>query len=142
MHDLMVHDYGAGRTMLSLHAEVRADRDIMALHEAIDRVERRLRDELRCSATIHMDPVIPGDSEADLIRERIELRMREALGDGASLHDFRYIHGVQLRFDAMIPYECPLGDDAARQVIAALARELCPECEAEITIDHPVISDD
>ena len=138
MHDLMVHDYGAGRTMLSLHAEVRADRDIMVLHEAIDRVERRLRDELRCSATIHMDPVNPGDGEADMLRERIELRLRESLGEGVGLLDFRYVPGERLRFDAEVPFECPLNDEAALRAITALARELCPDCEAEVTIDHPV----
>ena len=138
MHDLMVHDYGAGRTMLSLHAEVRADRDILSLHEAIDRVERRLRDELRCSATIHMDPVAPGGSEVDLLRQRIELRMREELGEGVSLHDFRYAPGEQLAFDAVIPYECPRKDEDVHQIILALAHQLCPDCTAEITIDHPV----
>ena len=138
MHDLMVHDYGAGHVMLSLHAEVRADRDILSLHEAIDGVERRLRDELNCSATIHMDPVAPGDGEADLLRARIDLRIREALGEGVSLHDFRYLPGVQLAFDAVVPYECPLSDEAALQAIRSIAGELCPGCEAAITIDHPV----
>ena len=142
MHDLMVHDYGAGRTVISLHAEVRADRDILSLHESIDRVERRLRDELRCSATIHMDPIAPGNGEADLLRERIELRMREALGEDASLHDFRYAPGERLCFDAVVPYECPLNEEDARQAIAALARELCPDCPAEITIDRPVCAND
>ena len=142
MHDLMVHDYGAGRTMLSLHAEVRADRDLISLHEAIDGVERRLRDELHCSATIHMDPVSPGDDAAGLLRQRIELRAREALGGGVSLHDFRCVPGERLSFDAVIPYECPLSDEEALRTITTLADELCPNCHLEITIDHPVCPDE
>ena len=138
MHDLMVHDYGAGRTMISLHAEVRADRDVMSLHEAIDGVERRLLDELRCTATIHMDPVARNDREASALRERIEACIREALGDGVSLHDFRFVPGCHLAFDAVVPYECPLSDDQALQTITALARALCPDCETTVTIDHPV----
>ena len=141
MHDLMVHDYGAGRTMISLHAEVRADRDLLSLHEAIDHVERRLQDELHCSATIHMDPVTPGGGAADLLRERIELRAREALGGGVSLHDFRFVPGERLSFDAVIPYECSLGDGEALWIITALTEELCPDCRPEITIDHPVCPD-
>ena len=141
MHDLMVHDYGAGRTVLSLHAEVPADRDLISLHEAIDRVERRLRDELHCSATIHMDPVTPGGA-ADLLRQRIELRAREALGEGVTLHDFRCTPGERLSFDAVIPYECPLSDGEALRIITSLAGELCPDCRPEITIDHPVCPDE
>ena len=138
MHDLMVHDYGAGRVMLSLHAEVRADQDLMALHESIDGVERRLLDELRCTATIHMDPVAPNDREAHVLQERIEARIRETLGDGVSLHDFRFVPGCHLAFDAVVPYECPLRDGEALQAIVSLAREVCPDCETTITIDHPV----
>ena len=138
MHDLMVHDYGAGRMILSLHAEVRADRDLLSLHEAIDGVERRLRDELRCSATIHMDPVTPGDGEALALRAQIEAHIEEALGGGISLHDFRYVPGAQLAFDAVLPYECPTPDDEAHRTIVQLTRELCPNCDPVVTIDHPV----
>ena len=138
MHDLMVHDYGAGRVILSLHAEVRADRELMSLHEAIDGVERRLWEELRCSATIHMDPVAQFDRETQALRECLEARLREVLGGETTLHDFRHIPGCQLAFDAVIPYECPLSDEEALQTAVNLARELCPDCEARIAIDHPV----
>lgn len=142
MHDLMVHDYGADQLMLSLHAEVRADRDLVDLHEAIDGVERRLRDELRCSATIHMDPVTLGDAAADALREELESRIRETLGDGVRLHDFRLTPGVRLAFDAVLPYGFPLRDEAALEAISRLARELCPDCEAVIAIDHPLGADE
>ena len=56
IHDLIVHDYGPGRVMISLHAEVPAHGDIMALHDEIDNIEQRLRRELGCAATIHMGP--------------------------------------------------------------------------------------
>lgn len=138
MHDLMVHDYGAGRVILSLHAEVHADRDLLTLHEAIDGVERRLRNELRCSATIHMDPVTPNDGEAQALRAQIEARIEAALGGGVSLHDFRYVPGAQLAFDAVLPYECPTPDGEALQTITQLVRELCPDCDPVIAIDHPV----
>ncbi len=135
MHDLMVHDYGAGRAVISLHAEVRADGELMALHEAIDQVERRLRDELGCSATIHMDPVSVSDEDGAL-RERIEARAREELGRGVNLHDFRRESGAQLSFDAAIPYELSMSDEDACAVLTRIARDLCPECEPQITVDR------
>lgn len=56
MHDLIVHDYGPGRIMVSLHGEVQGDGDIFALHDKIDLIERELSEKLGCEATIHMDP--------------------------------------------------------------------------------------
>ena len=123
MHDLMVHDYGAGRSVISLHAEVRADGELMALHDAIDRVERRLQEELNCSATIHMDPVSAGH-DADELRARIEARIRADIGEGVTLHDFRLEPG-ELSFD-----------EEARAALTTLARELCPDREIAINIDR------
>ena len=48
MHDLVVHDYGPGRLMISLHAEVDGRGDIFELHDAVDVVERTLAQELGC----------------------------------------------------------------------------------------------
>ena len=134
MHDLMVHDYGAGRTVISLHAEVRADGELMALHESIDRLERRLREELNCSATIHMDPV-SADTESRALRARIEADIRASLGEGITLHDFRCEPG-ELSFDAALPYEFALSDDEARRELARIARENCPGRELEIDVDR------
>ena len=61
IHDLIVHDYGPGRVMISLHAEVPANEDVLALHDEIDNVEKELREKLGCDAVIHMDPVVTDD---------------------------------------------------------------------------------
>ena len=42
LHDLIVHNYGPGRTLLSFHAEVPADRDLLTLHQVIDDIEHEL----------------------------------------------------------------------------------------------------
>lgn len=135
MHDLMVHDYGAGRRVISLHAEVRADADLLTLHEAIDGVERQLRDELDCTATIHFDPST-SDSASRRLRAQMEARIRERFGEGVTLHDFRYLPGTHVSFDAAIPYEASLTDDQAREIILAIARELCPDCAISVNIDR------
>ena len=64
IHDLIVHDYGPGRRIISLHAEVPASGDILALHDVVDAAERRLGEEMGCLATIHMDPVVHDDGGA------------------------------------------------------------------------------
>ena len=62
IHDLIVHDYGPGRRILSLHAEVPASGDILALHDVVDALEKQLNEKLGCLATIHMDPVASTES--------------------------------------------------------------------------------
>ena len=42
IHDLVVHDYGPGRVMISLHAEVPATGSVMTIHDAIDNIEQEL----------------------------------------------------------------------------------------------------
>lgn len=57
VHDLVVHDYGPGRRMISLHAEVPADGNLINLHDTVDNLEKLLHRECGCEAVIHMDPV-------------------------------------------------------------------------------------
>lgn len=63
VHDMIVHDYGPGRRIVSLHAEVPYTVDIMEAHDMIDHIEMRLMQEYQCEATIHMDPVVTDDEE-------------------------------------------------------------------------------
>ena len=73
IHDLVVHDYGPGRLMVSLHAEVPAEMNILVIHDMIDNVEMKLKRELNCEAVIHMDPVITGSKELTGIKETVKI---------------------------------------------------------------------
>lgn len=113
IHDLMVHDYGPGRLFISLHAEVPADGDVLALHDSIDNTERALRETLHCQAVIHMDPICNKDEETVQYRKEIEDYLI-TLSDKLSLHDFRIVKGTthtNLIFDVLSPYDCPLSDE-------------------------------
>lgn len=113
IHDLMVHDYGPGRLFISLHAEVPADGDILALHDSIDNTERLLKESLHCQAVIHMDPICNKDEETIQYRKELEHYLA-TLSDKLSLHDFRIVKGTthtNLIFDVLSPYDCPLSDE-------------------------------
>lgn len=69
MHDLVIHDYGPGRMMISLHAEVDGSGDIFALHDEIDCIEKELNEKLRCHSVIHMDPVVTDDEKVTAMRK-------------------------------------------------------------------------
>ena len=141
IHDLAVHDYGAGRVMISLHAEVPSSGDIMALHDVIDTIERDLQDELNCSAVIHMDPISTDDALITSTRELLKNRIHEAISPDVSIHDFRMVPGpthTNVIFDAVIPYEFPQSDEQVREEISKLVRALEGDYFAVVTIDHPV----
>ena len=126
VHDLIVHDYGPGRRILSLHAEVPASGDILELHDVVDGLERQLNEELGCLATIHMDPVVNDGGLTSETRERVAELVR-VIDPGISIHDFRMVPGpthTNLIFDAEVPFQCPLSDQEVRRRIQAAVQAL------------------
>ena len=119
IHDLIVHNYGPGRIMISLHAEVPADGDILALHDMIDNVEHRLKQELHCAAVIHMDPVCTKD-EQTLELKNVVTNIVKEVDPVLSIHDFRVVKGpthTNLIFDMVVPFDFSLSDvDVADRV--------------------------
>ena len=119
VHDLIVHNYGPGRVMISLHAEVPADGDILALHDVIDNVEHRLKEELHCAAVIHMDPVCTKDEETKELKQVVNRIVKE-IDPVLSIHDFRVVKGpthTNLIFDMVLPFDFPISDvDVADRV--------------------------
>ena len=107
IHDLVVHDYGPGRVMISLHAEVPAHGDILTLHDEIDNVEKQLHDKLGCEAVIHMDPIVTDDPEVTAVHTRVTQILR-GIDPRLSIHDFRMVsgpHHANVIFDMVIPAE-------------------------------------
>lgn len=138
VHDLMVHDYGPGKRVVSLHAEVPGDGDFMALHDIIDAVERELKLKYRLEATIHMDPIATDDEETSRIRGMV-LALIESIDPGMTLHDFRMTGPAEQRrllFDVTVPYRVPLSDDEVRRQIALLLEQASPSYPALIQIDR------
>lgn len=139
VHDLMVHDYGPGHVMASLHAEVSIDADMAATHDVIDNVERELAEKFRLIATIHMDPIVTDDEHINAIRADI-LSLAQQLDPAMTLHDFRMTEGpshTNLIFDVVVPRSCPLSDDEVRRELARLAREKDPKYLTVVQVDHP-----
>ncbi len=113
IHDLLVHDYGPGRRMISLHAEVPADGNILELHDVVDNAEMELRENLSCDAVIHMDPVVTEDEYILKLKGIIEELVKE-IDAVITMHDFRVVTGqthTNLIFDVVVPYEFPINDD-------------------------------
>lgn len=119
VHDLIVHDYGPGRQMISLHAEVPAEGDILEIHDVIDNVENELRAKLGCDATIHMDPIVTSDEHISELKAAV-ISIIKGIDEVITMHDFRVVTGpthTNLIFDAMVPYKFYIGDEELTRMI-------------------------
>ena len=122
IHDLVYHDYGPGRAMMSFHAEVPADSDLLEIHDIIDRIERELNAKYRIVTSIHMDPVV-ADERTDALKAQV-LALARAIDPALSLHDFRVTAGpihTNILFDLVVPHRFHLSDS---QVAADLGEAI------------------
>lgn len=142
IHDLIVHDYGPGRRIISLHAEVPAEGDILVMHDVIDNLEMKFRHELGCLTTIHMDPVVTTDERVTALKEKC-VDIVKGIGDSLSLHDFRVVFGethTNMIFDVVVPYEFYLSDEETKKMIQGKVWEkIGKNYFVVITIDKPAV---
>lgn len=141
MHDLIIHDYGPGRRMISLHGEVSADGNLLTMHDDIDHIEKELEARLGCSAVIHMDPVVSNDETVDALRARMEKEIRE-IDPNITIHDFRVVRGPthsNLIFDAVVPMNCKLPDSEIIERVKSRVATEWDSCYAVIRIDKPYV---
>ena len=138
MHDLLIHDYGPGHLIVSLHAEVPSDFTLVHAHEIIDRLESRLDTELGVMSVIHIDPVDSHDHVAHLLRSRI-LRKLRSMHPDAGLHDFRILRGEDrpaVSFDAQFPFEYKENDEAIVSALTDYIAGELPGYQALIRVDR------
>ena len=125
IHDLVVHDYGPGRLMITLHAEVDASGDMLELHDVVDTVERELAERMHCVATIHMDPIVTDETTMELRRQVEELA--KSVDSRITIHDFRMVPGpthTNLIFDAILPFDLPMDEEELEQAIREKVRQM------------------
>ena len=119
IHDMVVHNYGPGCTLASIHVEVDGAADVFHTHDAIDRMEKQLLTDAGIRATIHMDPIVTGDPMLDELRVRVAALICE-LDGRMTVHDFRMVKGSthsNLIFDVVVPFEVKQSDaDIKRQI--------------------------
>ena len=107
IHDIMIHDYGPGRKIVSFHAEVPADGNICEVHDIIDGIEQDMFKKFGCITTIHMDPIVVDDEEINNMKKTVE-RVVKGINENFSIHDFRMTNGgkrVNVIFDLVVPFD-------------------------------------
>lgn len=137
IHDLIVHNYGPGRSMISLHAEVSEKADLLLTHDMIDNIEKELRTTLGCDAVIHMDPIATDDEEINTTREKISALVR-CIDSRMSIHDFRMVRGhthTNVIFDLVVPFDLGKSEDELRNAVETIVKSIDPSFFSVINID-------
>lgn len=143
-HDLIVHNYGPGRSMASIHAEVPNNVSIEVSHEIIDRIERDAAKELGIFLVIHMDPLETEDQTVLKVRKKTEKAVEE-LDSRCSIHDFRMVKGedqINLIFDLVVPreYSEKKGDELMIRVIERM-QEIDKRYQCVITLENSFVAE-
>ena len=141
MHDLIIHNYGPGRSMISFHAEVPSESNLIDAHDAVDNIERKLREVLKCDCIIHIDPIVTDDSITGRMRDFTRIIVTN-VDPHLKINDFRMVQGTthtNLIFDLVIPHGLPLSDDEIVEEIKQKVRELPGSHFAIINVEKPYV---
>lgn len=136
-HDMIVHDYGVGNLIISMHAEVPMEMDFNSAHELIDKIEDDLKKQYKCLVTIHMDPVAVNDEKAMAVKARVA-EIVKSIDSRMTIHDFRMTDGKDrdnLIFDVVVPFGLKMSDASVREAISEKVSELDKAYCCVINID-------
>lgn len=141
VHELIVHDYGPGRCMISLHAEVPASMDVLAAHDVVDCIERELQQKYHCVATLHMDPIVMDNELTNLLKSKIQGVLAE-ISPELSMHDFRITDGPMHKniiFDIVLPQDFSTPEEEVVRQLRDRVRQLDHSYFVIINVDRPYV---
>lgn len=134
-HDLMIHDYGPGHEYASIHVEVDAKQDAMAIHNMIDRVERQALKELQLKLTIHMDPIVV--NEQTLALQQRLVAVIQAYDDSFSLYDIRIdVENKKIGFDVQVPHGVAYTKEELSKKLSQLVEAVLPTFLVKPNVVH------
>lgn len=140
IHDLVYHDYGPGRAMMSFHAEVPADADLLDVHDMIDHIEREMKQRYNIETVIHMDPVV-NDERTLALREQVA-QLARIIDPRMTIHDLRTTAGprhTNVLFDVLVPYDLGKSDQEVRAELKKLVKGLSKKYYPVIEVDRSFV---
>ncbi len=143
MHDLVVHDYGPGRKMISLHAEVPGDIDVFKSHDIIDIAEAHIAAKFDCHVVIHMDPIDTKNEQLVVLKE-LALKEAQKFDPQITIHDVRMVPGpthTNLIFDLVKPFSCTIPNEELVSRLRKNINDIRHDVFCVIQIDAPYVSE-
>lgn len=140
IHDMIIHDYGPGRTIVSLHAEVPADQSVITSHDLIDNIETELTEAYHLVCCIHMDPVDTENTETRHLKAQMCALLRR-IDPALSMHDFRVVPGdthTNVLFDVVVPHQYPQREGLEQRIREDIHR-LDPKLNGVIKVENSFV---
>jgi cation diffusion facilitator family transporter len=137
IHDLVVHDYGPGRMMISLHAEVDSKNDFFTVHDIIDNIEVEVSNKFSCDCVIHMDPIETDNEQLNQMKSFVKEVIKN-INPELSIHDFRFVPGkthTNLIFDIVLEPSFIGKEEEHKNLICTKIKEQNPEYNCVIKFD-------
>ncbi|MBQ6714194.1 MAG: cation transporter [Clostridia bacterium] len=142
IHDLIVHNYGPGRQLASVHVEVPYNINIVECHEQIDACEKLICEKTGVELVIHMDPIDTDNEAVSKAREDMAAAIKN-IHPAMTLHDFRMTPNAKNRtnliFDVVVPSDLKMTKEETNEKICALAKEINKTYCCVITFDTDYI---
>lgn len=138
MHDLQIHNYGAGRCFATVHCEVPAEQDVMISHDIVDNIERDFMERLNINLVIHMDPIETDNKKTDQLNMEIQEKISEKYPE-VTVHDFRVVWGIthsNVVFDISVPFTLKVKDEELKREIKGMLTAIDPSYIGKITVDR------
>lgn len=138
IHDMVVHNYGPGRIIASLHIEVDGSVDVFETHDMIDTIEKDLRENCGIEATIHMDPIVTDDEQVNELRAKTAEAVKK-IHTSMQIHDFRFVAGAthtNLIFDVVVPFEVKMSEAEIKAAVAEKVKEIDPTYCVVLNVDR------
>lgn len=138
IHDLIVHNYGVGKSYVSFHAEVSSSMELTEAHRLIDIIEKDFKEKFNCTVTIHIDPVDLNDSESALLCKKVNEIVRN-IDQSLSIHDFRVLKDKgekSVVFDLALPYKFKYSDIDIRNMVSSAIKEIDENANIIINVER------
>lgn len=141
VHDLVMHNYGPGKFMASIHAEVPCNVAVTKLHGSIDEAEKQLSEKYGILFVIHMDPLNNNDEEVKQAKNMLSQAIKP-MKSIISIHDFRIVGNSNkktLIFDAVVDnveIASVQAEENLRLQINAALQSVNPHYNAVVNIDR------
>lgn len=126
VHDIIVHDYGPGKIMVTLHAEIYNNLSVIEAHEIIDNAENDIKNNMGCNICIHMDPIATNDKRINKLK-KITANAAAAVNKDIGIHDFRVVicdDETTIFFDVSAPFNLKMDDDEIRLKVISNLQQL------------------
>ena len=138
VHDLVVHSYGPGRDMASLHVEVPLDVPFAVSHDITEKAGNEVLEKLGVKLVVHLDPI---DTADERLQGMIELtrNLLQSKYPNLHAHEFRIVNSLPkpvFVFDLEIPHGHKKEAFALRDSIADGVRAAAVEFDCDINIEY------